>query len=156
MKEKAAAARLHRHEEGRGFMMERAAFTPELVSGHAMVDAQHQELIDNINRLYDAVEQGNSIDEALSTLGFLAQYTMFHFGSEEKLMRTAEYPQYEAHKAAHDAFVETVKGLYDELSESGVSAGFADRVEDVVTKWLVNHILGMDKQMIVWLREHGE
>ena len=145
MKEKAAAARLHRHEEGRGFMMERAAFTPELVSGHAMVDAQHQELIDNINRLYDAVEQGNSIDEALSTLGFLAQYTMFHFGSEEKLMRTAGYPQYEAHKAAHDAFVETVKGLYDELSESGV-----------VTKWLVNHILGMDKQMIVWLREHGE
>ena len=70
-------------------MMERAAFTPELVSGHAMVDAQHQELIDNINRLYDAVEQGNSIDEALSTLGFLAQYTMFHCGSEEALMRTA-------------------------------------------------------------------
>ncbi len=78
------------------------------------------------------------------------QYTVFHFGGEEKLMQEDKYPLFTEHKAAHDAFVETVKGLYQKLMEEGATEDFADQVEQEITNWLIVHIKGMDLKMIEW------
>ena len=42
------------------------------------------------------------------TLADLVNYTIMHFASEERLMRTHHYPQYAEHKAAHDALTAQV------------------------------------------------
>lgn len=130
--------------------MKKAEFLPSLYTHNAIIDSQHKELINTINKLYEAIENGDGVDEAKNALAFLMQYTVFHFGGEEKLMQEDKYPLYTEHKAAHDAFVEKVKGLYEELIEKGASDAFAEEIEETVTNWLINHIQGMDMKMIEW------
>ena len=134
------------------FIMKKVEFLPALISTNAMVDAQHKELIEAINKLYAAIDEGKGVEEAKKTLEFLAQYTIFHFGGEEALMQAQQYPLYTEHKKAHDAFVVTVKGLFQVLTEKGATEEFGALVEKEVTNWLINHIQGMDIRMTDWIK----
>ena len=58
----------------------RAEFDENLVTGNEMIDSQHKELIDKINKLLDSCEVGNDKVVAIKTLDYLADYTEFHFG----------------------------------------------------------------------------
>lgn len=130
--------------------MKKAEFLPSLYTHNAIIDSQHKELIATVNKLYEAIENGNGNEEAKNALAFLMQYTVFHFGGEEKLMQDIKYPLYTQHKALHDEFVEKVKELYGKLIENGVTDDFADEVEETITKWLILHIQGTDMKMIEW------
>ena len=76
----------------------RAVFDDNLVTGNEMIDGQHKELIEKINKLLDSCENGNDKRVAITTLDYLADYTEFHFGEEEKLQESIGYPGIEAHK----------------------------------------------------------
>ena len=83
----------------------------------------------------------------------LKDYMRFlqQFKYEEKLWAANGYPLFTEHKAAHDAFVKTVRELYLDLDKNGVTDDFAKRVENEVTNWLINHIQGADTKGIEWL-----
>lgn len=53
----------------------RAEFDENLVTGNEMIDSQHKELIDKINKLLDSCEVGNDKVVAIKTLDYLADYT---------------------------------------------------------------------------------
>ena len=61
----------------------RAEFDETLVTGNEMIDGQHKELIDKINKLLDSCEVGNDKLTAIKTLDYLADYTEFHFGKKK-------------------------------------------------------------------------
>ena len=44
-------------------------------------------------------------------MDYMAEYTEFHFGEEEKLMESVNYPEIEKHKEKHKEFVKTVADL---------------------------------------------
>ncbi len=89
----------------------RAEFDDSLVTGNEMIDGQHKELIDKINKLLDSCETSKDKLVAIKTLDYLADYTEFHFGEEEKLQEDIQYPGIEAHKKEHDKLREVVKEL---------------------------------------------
>ena len=60
-------------------------FDKSLVTGNAMIDEQHKELIGKIDKLIACCEQGGGKVEAIKMLDYLSEYTDFHFGEEEKL-----------------------------------------------------------------------
>ena len=63
-----------------------AVFDDSLITGNKMIDTQHKELIDRINKLLILCENEKPAKrEAVETLDYLADYTEFHFGEEEKL-----------------------------------------------------------------------
>ena len=64
----------------------KARFTPSLITGNEMIDSHHKELIKRANDLFEALEGRQSKEKVLETLGFLADYTTYHFQAEEKLM----------------------------------------------------------------------
>jgi len=128
-----------------------AEFPMTLYTRNAIIDSQHKELIECINRLYDAIDEGKGKEEAIKALQFLSQYTIFHFGGEENLWKKNSYPEYEEHKAAHEKFVEVIRGLHEDLLKNGPNDEFADKVEKEITAWLVNHIMGMDMKGTEWL-----
>ena len=66
----------------------RAEFDESLVTGNEMIDSQHKELIDKINKLLDSCETSKDKLVAVKTLDYLADYTEFHFGEEEKLQES--------------------------------------------------------------------
>lgn len=137
----------------------RAEFDESLVTGNEMIDAQHQELIDKINKLLDSCETGEGKVAAIKTLDFLADYTEFHFGEEEKLQVEIEYPGIEAHKEEHEKLRKVVKELYEMLEEEeGPSAAFVEQVNRNVIEWLYRHIKGFDTSVAEYkfMREDSE
>ena len=51
------------------------------------IDAQHQKLIALINDLHDAMKTGKAKDVLGKILSDLTDYTVYHFGNEERLSR---------------------------------------------------------------------
>ena len=126
----------------------RAEFDDSLVTGHEMIDGQHKELIDKINKLLDSCETSKDKLVAIKTLDYLADYTEFHFGEEEKLQEDIQYPGIEAHKKEHDKLREVVKELYEMLEEEeGPSNAFVEQVNRNVIEWLYGHIKTFDRSV---------
>ena len=126
----------------------RAVFDDNLVTGNEMIDGQHRELIEKINKLLDSCENGNDKRVAITTLDYLAEYREFHFGEEEKLQDTIGYPRIDAHKKEHDKLREVVKDLYNMLEEEeGPSNAFVEQVNKNVIEWLYGHIKTFDRSV---------
>lgn len=135
--------------------MKKVEFKKELETGNAIIDAQHKALIDSANALADAVEKHVGLDASLDTVRFLVDYTMFHFAGEEKYMQENAYPDLEAHKLQHREFTNTVNKLYSDLMLGGRSNfELLDRLQEEISDWLVNHIMGTDVKMIAWVNAH--
>lgn len=126
----------------------RAEFDETLVTGNEMIDSQHKELIDKINKLLDSCELGNDKLAAVKTLDYLADYTDFHFTAEEKLQEEIEYPGIEEHKKEHENLRKVVADLHEMLvEEEGPTAAFVEQVNRNVVEWLYRHIKGFDRSV---------
>ena len=126
----------------------RAEFDETLVTGNEMIDSQHKELIDKINKLLDSCENGNDNLAAVKTLDYLSDYTDFHFGAEEKLQEEIEYPGFEEHKKEHENLRKVVAELHEMLVEEEVpSPAFVEQVNKNVIEWLYRHIKGFDRSV---------
>ena len=122
-------------------------FDESLKTGNELIDSQHKELIDRVNKLTEVIETSKEQQTAISTLNYLMDYTDFHFSAEEKLQEETGYPGLEAHKALHAGFIEAVKALEDMYMEDGPSPAFAAAVNKNVVEWLLNHIQVEDKKV---------
>jgi hemerythrin-like metal-binding protein len=116
-----------------------------LSTGIAEQDNQHKKLIDLINQLNDAMHSGKGNDIMGKVLTELVNYTVYHFGYEEKLMGQHGYSDTPAHKAEHAKFVQTA-GDFKKKFESG-SAVVSVEIMNFLRDWLTNHIMRTDKKM---------
>ena len=113
-----------------------------------MIDSQHKELFDKINALLSICENCEGKATAVRTLGYLDEYTDFHFAEEEKLQEDIEYPGIVEHKKKHDELRQVVKDLYEMLEEQeGPTDAFVKSVQKNVADWLVYHIKGFDRSV---------
>ena len=136
-----------------------AEFDESLVTGNELIDGQHKELIDKINKLLDSCENGNDKLAAVKTLDYLSDYTDFHFGAEEKLQEEIEYPGFEEHKKEHENLRKVVAELHEMLvEEEGPSPAFVEQVNKNVIEWLYRHIKGFDRSVAEYkfMRENND
>jgi len=115
--------------------------------GLAEVDAQHRRLVGILNRLARC-HAGHVAEEDLRrTFDELADYTAYHFATEEALMAKAEVAQDHAaaHVRAHRDFVEKLLAARKEAGRA--PRELTGRTLTLLTKWLIVHILGMDRRM---------
>ena len=112
--------------------------------GVLTMDSHHKRLIDLINRFHAAIKSGEGIAQTGAILKEVATYTRFHFKAEEDLMRKANYSGFAAQEKAHNAFVRSIESAQERLlaGDSTVTQSLLDLLE----KWLVQHIVTMDKQ----------
>ncbi|BCX89390.1 hemerythrin [Methylomarinovum tepidoasis] len=117
-----------------------------------IADQQHQQIFDLLNSLDDAVKAGDR-DATGKYLDELINVVVEHFKTEEDLMQQHGYPDYAAHKEAHDKLVATCADLQKKFH-----AGEADVTSDVtafVKDWLTAHIPNIDKPYGPFLNEKG-
>ncbi|TWI71239.1 hemerythrin [Desulfobotulus alkaliphilus] len=105
------------------------------------IDAQHRQIVDYINILASAVEEGNTAKTSV-VLEKLIQYTVTHFGFEEKLMKGAGYEYLPEHRLLHEAFKVQVLRYQKRLVEG---EDVARDLLAMLSRWLVNHIKNEDK-----------
>ena len=134
-----------------------AEFDESLVTGNEVIDGQHKELIDKINKLVECCELGRGKVEAIKMLDYLSEYTDFHFGAEEGLQEKYAYPAIAEHKAKHAEFKQAVEELYEMLQEvEGPTEEFVNAVNKNVIDWLYGHIKGFDRSVASYIHMNAE
>lgn len=135
------------------------AFTDKYKTGIELVDDEHAhlfEIIRDTNDLIHAELLHDKYDEIMRLLAELKNYTEFHFHDEEMLMERIHYPELEAQKRAHSAFVGRLVEI--DLSElDDMDNNQQEYLLDLIQfllGWLSNHILGADKKIGQFMREH--
>ncbi len=115
--------------------------------GIPLIDAEHRELCDRIDRLFDACGKGKGKEEIMKTIGFLEQYTIKHFGDEEALQRKSTYPKIAEHKAMHEYFKSEIAKLRNDVQNNGVTVATISKTNYFLMNWLLNHIQKMDSEL---------
>jgi hemerythrin len=126
-----------------------------LLTGHKLIDEQHEQLFTTLINLINASNQGAGKEETYATLDFLSEYAVTHFKTEEKLQIKYDYPDYPLHKQQHDEFKTTVTDLINTVQTKGPEKELIDVVIKTVGDWLVTHIKGSDIVMAAYLKSKG-
>jgi len=115
-------------------------WSSDLDTGIDVIDKQHRRIVDYLNELNVANENG---DQAVTNhvLGELVDYTLTHFAFEEELQERANYPFLKAHKRVHEIFTRRV-GEFQKRAATGENV--APEILSMLKIWLVNHIKGDD------------
>jgi hemerythrin len=124
-----------------------------LAIGVEAIDSQHKQLLSHFDRFLKACETGKGIEELQGLLGFLDGYVIQHFSDEEAIQRQHAYPGYEAHKREHDGFVARLKALKQEIGSQGTALHHVVETNNLLLKWLLNHISTVDVQLGKFLKD---
>lgn len=117
------------------------------------IDNDHKKLVGLIDELYVAMSQGKAKVIIEDVVKSLLDYTRVHFRREEFYMKSTNYPDYEAHKRAHDKFIEQALIYQQKLKEG--KDNFSIDVLSFLREWLSEHILNTDKQTVPHLKKYG-
>lgn len=119
------------------------AWDEKLDIGVEAMNAQHQILIEIMNRLHDQFEAGASQSEQKKTLTELGKFTVKHFEEEEKYMASIEYPAIESHKRIHAELLQQFTDYQQAFEKTGE---LSSKFFSFLKLWLVAHIQGIDKK----------
>jgi len=121
------------------------------------IDRQHQFLINIINEMHELVmtDAGDAANRSDIRRVFakLADYTDYHFRTEEELFKTHNYPGFKIHKQQHNELVLQILELQRRFLKNEVS--ITQEIFDFLKKWLLNHILVSDKEYTDFLNAKG-
>ncbi len=118
----------------------------------SVADEQHQNIFSLLNQLDDAVKSGDRSATG-SILDELINVVVDHFKTEEDLMQQHGYPNFAAHKDAHDKLVATCADLQKKFHAG--EAEVTPETTQFVKDWLVNHIPKIDFDYGPFLNDKG-
>jgi hemerythrin len=128
------------------------AWRDSLSIGVEDIDNQHKQLLSHFDQLLKACEAGKGLEELKRLLNFLDEYVVKHFKDEESIQRLRNYPGYEAHKKEHESFIARLKTLKQEIGVEGVALHHLMETNNLLLKWLINHISTVDVQLGTYLK----
>lgn len=119
------------------------------VTGIGIVDSQHQHLVKLINESAPvlALSFKHNPEKAGELLDALIDYAVYHFNSEDDLMRhyAIDPRHYQHHSAVHADFAKRISHMRL-LYERGESVSGGELL-GFLANWLISHILGEDQNM---------
>ena len=108
--------------------------------GEPTIDAQHQRLLAQLNRVIDAMIHGPASPEVAEAVKFFGDYANEHLAYEEAYMARRGYADIEEHKRWHQNFRDTYN-LFKEKLESGTEPELIlMQMEVYLGKWWTEHI----------------
>lgn len=110
------------------------------------IDRQHKKLFEIGSRVYDIVSLDDNYDhydEIMEILNELVDYTVYHFGFEEKLMEKYGYEDYEQHKMQHYFFIKKVEKMVKKDIDERQQEVMRDLIA-FIADWISSHILKSD------------
>jgi hemerythrin-like metal-binding protein len=119
--------------------------------GIAPIDEQHKKLLEIINELYEGNQSGSSHLIMDSIFTRLADYTHYHFSTEEDMFAQYRYPVAAQHITEHDEFRGKVKSLRAETKGGNLILSL--KTIDYLKDWTINHILGTDREFSNFVRD---
>lgn len=135
-------------------MSEVFQWSQAFLTGLPEVDAQHQRLVELINRLGRLLTEGQDLaqQEIDAARAELLDYGHEHFGDEERMFVAAGVdPRHvEFHCQEHRSFIDAVRAL--SMADDARRARSVQREVSYLVSWLAHHILGVDQSMAQQMR----
>ena len=125
----------------------------KLEVGIGIIDSQHRRLVNLINQLDKAIEEGRGNEVVADTLKGLIDYTHTHFRTEEELLKEHDYEDYDLHCREHRIFTDQIE-IYRDRLDAG-SLRISSNVMGYMRGWLLTHIGSSDRAYIRTLTDAG-
>lgn len=126
-------------------------WTHDLSVGVEEIDCQHRELFNRINSLDAAIKKGKPKEEIMKLVGFLDDYVIDHFGTEEAYMRDCSYPDYHLHRKKHKWFKEEFSTIKRQIADGAPLVEVVGLSNNLLITWFSNHIRTVDRSLGVFL-----
>lgn len=124
-------------------------FKDDFKTGIPQIDEEHKRLFEIADEIYELKNDEfvhDKYDRIRDILDELREYTNTHFAHEEEYMEAIGYSQMFMQKVQHDALRQQMAEWdLDSLDENQDET--IDKILQIVTDWLVAHILGYDKHI---------
>lgn len=117
--------------------------------GIEVIDGQHRQLLELVNRLGDDLGAGRDFDQLVASLKELVRYTEHHFATEERLMDEVGAGA-ERHRSEHRRLIDGLMRYTVSLDVRTV--GQSSRF---LQDWLFHHIDEVDRPFAAFLRSRG-
>lgn len=119
----------------------------EFELGIPTIDNQHKRLLEIGNRIIDLLathsEGDDNYDEIIEVIENLKDYTVYHFKTEEDLLKKYNYSEFVQHKIEHDAFIGYIYSvdLHTVEENQGI---FLEELLKKIVNWVFHHIIATD------------
>lgn len=131
--------------------MELVEWNDSFSVGNTLMDAHHRVFFETIKE-FSKLPDRNDHAATGKRIEFLLEYAAMHLGAEERLMRQANYPELDEHKAVHDAFVRELLSVKESFDKDPTTVT-ADHILEIMQGWLVSHINGSDKRYMPYVQK---
>lgn len=124
-----------------------------LITGIPLIDRQHEEYADLVDRLFELARHGKVERQTLLTeRNAVIRYAMEHFDAEEQLMLSERYPAYEAHRAKHSVFRDWTDTLASDLEGDVDFDDYARDLSKWLIAWFCNQVQTDDLKLALFLK----
>lgn len=120
------------------------------------LDEQHKKLFDLIGEIENMSLQGDYKAAIYLALDELMEYVMIHFQTEESYMKSAEYPEFDAHLKKHQKISEDVNTRVNYMMNKDLTALDLVMIHNFLAEWLRSHILEEDQGYKAYVQHLGE
>ena len=120
-------------------------------TGIEAIDRDHKGLVDLINDLYEAMQDGSGGALLLPIFSALKHYTETHFEREEQFMVDCDAPDQARHVREHKQMMAKLADL--ESRHRRGEAAISLQTLTFLRNWLKNHICVVDQAMAAQVQE---
>jgi hemerythrin len=121
---------------------------PDLITGIARIDEQHDRILNVLERLQAAVAPPVDHAEVRSVLATFSVLLETHFRSEEALMERAGYPDWPGHMRAHREMLGKVERIVEGCQAEVLDA---EGLHELMQTWIEHHVANEDKALARFL-----
>jgi len=113
--------------------------------GIESMDFEHRKMIGMINEIYDELTQHRDAESIEQFLGDIHASISAHFALEERMMRNADYAEYEAHKDDHEELLDQIRDMMEEFRvDSEIGFGI---LRENLANWFEAHFGSFDARL---------
>jgi hemerythrin-like metal-binding protein len=121
--------------------------------GITFVDIQHEQLVDIINALHQAMVAGQGRQVVGKAVEKLILYAQAHFNEEEKVLESCGYPEFPALHIENERLKYAVMVFHQKLMT--YELGLNDAAMGFLKDWLAEHIHSVDTKCVLFLKDKG-
>ena len=128
-----------------------------LETGHPTLDDQHRKIVDSLNRLQEAIQEGKDPQVLDDLFYFLKAFLDSHFTLEETLIHDLKLPGLAQHREAHKALKGQIQALARRYSRGEKGLPLTTALAEFLDQYFLEHVLKADLELAaaLALRQDG-
>ena len=117
----------------------------EFCTGIPGVDFEHEELIKQVNSIYELIDGKADKENVIDGLGDIYGSISAHFALEEQMMEKHGYDQYKEHQANHEELLDDIRDITDEFEAATVLDD--EKFKQKLNDWFQIHFKTFDSRL---------